>query len=739
MVQTLASFPSNITCLTTCVQGLERWAIAVVSIEDSTKLLFVRVDGALELEIALPMVTGSLGDPDLGMILNLTTITLNSNALFLLCGTSNGYMVMAEVDTVSSRCLSFTYDQIGLSTAHIRKDEYPGSKNLFYGNCDSKLYAITISHFRIKGSGDRIDRPKRTIHRIYLTDARNSNYTQPDLNSIAKFLPNNLGGIDDSIFITAGSLLIMAGLSLQPKPVPRRIPIGGTPSRLLYSRNFNLLVVAANVKGKNRQEKERSTEKGSGQERSTLLFIDPETGEDVSRPFDMKTNDTVEYITGLGMANDKIFRLTDWTLVKNGKTWNFIILCTSSGRLVLVSAEREERAPPSHTDNMQTRLPRLRYWMRHVFKTGKPIYCVTSFSEGLIYCSGTTLHCDILDLEARKFKPLTEYQLPSPAINVVYEEGGGVYVLTSSHSLEILKLVTSPDGGKVFVRTHGDQVTRTPLHHRILEPSSLDDKSTTLLEPAVHMITDREASVTGLWAISNTKADTLETLFEAQLPYSILKLRYGKCRPLWDSSWTSHAINDISNLPKSAKYPEVLGISLNGSLSHFTILDHDAWKFMRFLVNLALQSPEYCESLTAMQNPKRHMFEEPVQPKQDASKLEPIPAPHIMMHVDGDILQQCLERQLLEDILQIEATTENAAKIHGSFRALLYTLLRGNAKRPALAVDLKQNPSVRDSSIGGSNGVGDHSSAPGNTDPETMEQMVYQAYKILQHFLRPIL
>ena len=747
MVQTLAKSSSDITCLGTYVQGTEPWVIAVASAQESTKLLFVRIDGSFKLELALPMGTGSSRERDLGTILNFTTMSLNCDIVLLLCGTSNGYVVRAEIEIEMTvlRCVSFTYDRIGLSTAHIRKDEYPGSQTLFFGNCDSKLYAFTINTFRIKGSGDRIKHTKRTIHRIYLTDAHNSNYTQPDVNSIAKFLPNSLGGIDDTVLITAGSLIIVAGLSLQPKPVPRRIPIGGTPSRLLYSHNFELLVVAANVKETPNPEKD--SEKRSTHEKSTLLFIDPETGEDVSRPFDTKTNNTVEFITGLGMANDKIFRLTDWTLVKDGKTWNFIILCTSSGRLILVSAEREGRILPSDTEE-HPRLPRLRYWMRHVFKCGNPIYCVTSFSEGLIYCSGTTLHCDVLDLEARKFKSLTEYQLPSPAINVVYEEGGCVYVLTSSHSLEILKLVTSPDGSKMFVRTHGDQVTRDPLHHRILKASSpgenhLPEGSPSLVETRLHLVSDREASVAGLWAISNTKADTLETLFEAQLPYSILKLRYGKCRPIWDPSWASYGTNNVSTiteiLPNSAKYPEVIGLSLNGSLSHFTIIDHNSWKFLRFLVNVALQSPSFCESLSAMRNPRRRIFEEPVKPKQDVSKLEPFPAPHIMMHVDGDILNQCLERQLLEDILQIEATTEDAAKIHGMFRTFLNGLLGGKSKRPSHAANLKQPLWDADVLAKASNASGDSSFETGNTESETMEQLVYQAYNVLQLFLRPVL
>ena len=746
MVQTLAKISSEITCLAAYIQGTEPWVIAVVSTEEFTKLLFVRTDGSLEREVALPIATSSLVKPDLGTILNFTPIPLSSDAVLLLCGTSNGYVVMAEVEIASLRCVSFTYDRIGLSTAHVRKDEYPGSQNLVFGNCDSKLYAFTIKTFRIKSSGNRVEIPKRTLHRIYLTDARNSNYTQPDVNSIAKFLPNNLGGIDDTILMTAGSLLIVAGLSLQPKPVPRRIPIGCTPSRLLYSHNFELLVVAANVKEKSTNEK--STEKKHSHERSTLLFIDPETGEDVSRPFDTKTNDTVEFITGLGMTNDKIFRLTEWTLVKDGKTWNFIILCTSSGRLVLVSAEREERAPPSDTEEEHPKLPRLRYWMRHVFKSGKPIYCVTSFPEGLLYCSGTTLHCDVLDLEARKFKSLTEYQLPSPAINVVYEEGGCVYVLTSSHSLEILKLVTSPDGGKAFVRTHGDQVTRDPLHHRILEFSSpernrIPQGNNSSVETPLHLVSDREASVTGLWAISNTKADTLETLFEAQLPYSILKFRYGKCRPIWDPTWAYYGTSNRSITtempPNTAKYPEVLGLSLNGSLSHFTVIDHNAWKFLRFLVNVALQSPKYCESLSAMQNPKRHVFEEPIKPKQDISKLEPFPAPHIMMHVDGDILKQCLERQLLEDILQIEATTEDAAKIQKVFRTLLNSLLGEKPKKPVPSPNLKQIPTPEGTLAEGSNEVYESSSISGNIVGRTMEQLVFQAYNILHIFLRPVL
>jgi hypothetical protein len=514
-------------------------------------------------------------------------------------------------------------------------------------------------------SGTDYPRRQRTINRIWLTEVTNPSRQQPKISSVARLPIDVSARLYDGILLVNGSQLLVAGLSRQEKPVPRHIPIKGTPSRLLYSQSLDALIVGATVNGK-----------------STLLFIDPETGNDISRPFDKKKNFALPWVAGLGNQNERIFRLLEWSYVKDGKTWYFIIVCTSTGRFIMISTEKEDPAQSNLEENpdseqrlpgLKTR-PKIRYWTQYKWKCENPIYSAIGFADGIFYCSGKMLRCETLDLAEKKFKPLAQYELPSTAINLTYEKGK-IYALTTTHSLEILELVNlGPRDGNLskFVRTHGDQLTRTSLHNRLIGRSS---------EHPLQLVSDRECSVVGLWATHNTRADTLEEVFAAELPYSILRFRAGNCRPVWDPSWVSGFSN--------TNYPELIGLSMDGSLCHFTVLGFAAWSFLRFVINLASQSPKVCE----------FTYNE-----HDIEKLEPRTEPKLMMHVDGDILKRCLENRCLEELLHLQSNTEDESKIQAKFRELLEAV---------------------------------HPGEVGNDSP--VESLVECAYTDLKFLLRPVL
>jgi hypothetical protein len=141
-------------------------------------------------------------------------------------------------------------------------------------------------------------------------------------------------------------------------------------------------------------------------------------------------------------------------------------------------------------------------------------------------------------------------------------------------------------------------------------------------------------------------------------------------------------------VPNGASYPETLGLSIDGSLFNFTLLDFAAWKFLRFLINLAKQSPKVCEFTYTY----------------DAFSLEPVLEPKIMMHIDGNILRRCLEDGSLEELLCIGHDKEEAVATQAKFVELLHGLHRGRLGKNA-----------------------------------ALEVYVEQAYKDLEFFLRPVL
>jgi hypothetical protein len=400
--------------------------------------------------------------------------------------------------------------------------------------------------------------------------------------------------------------------------------------------------------------------------KTVLLFIDPNTGENLSAPSEQKTKAPIDYISGLGKTGgEKIYHLLEWSFTKNHKTWSFIIVATSSGRLLVVSVQPESRRQSEvvtlNGTEAELRGRKIQFWTKYMFKRPDPIYSVTGFSDGLLWCSGTKLLCETLDLKEKKFKRVAEYELPSPATTISYDNGL-IYALTNCHSLEILQLTLDGEGGGNINRTHGDQITRDTLHHVYIHRA---------VGRPIHLISDKHCSVVGLWATQDTKADALETVFEAELPHSILKFRPGRCRPAWDPCWTPSGtdsrpsptakVTGLKIIPNSANRSELLGLSIDGSLSQFTTLDITEWKFLRFLINLAIRSPKVCEFTY----------------KDDSVPLEPLATPKLMMRVDGDILKRCLMQKSLAELLRLGQNTEESAQIFTKFYELLQELHGG--------------------------------------------------------------
>lgn len=640
-VRTLRKCSLPVTSLAICTINQIPCVVIAEWEDDSIRLTFQPFHGEQPRTVKIPATNGG-NNVRLEAFVSISVSSNTPGFLVLVCGTRNGLAVSFSLNEHDLGIVSFWCDRLGATPVNIKRDGTVGCGEPLFMTCDSKLYTLKIPVMQDSRLNGEISRDRRAINQVWLTDAMNPSLQQPGVNSIARLLPNISDDTNYDILLVSGSQLLLASLSTQPKAVPRHLPIRGTPTRLLYSRTLRALLVAASVDG-----------------RCTLLFIDPETGADLSKPVDKK-GVPVQFVSGLGDFNERVFRLLEWSYMKDGKTWYFIVVSTNTGRLLIISTEKEaikssgmrmETGPMDESDGKisggSMMPPMIRHWTRYKFKCAKPVYSVAGFADGLFYCSGNTLYCDILNLAEKKFQTVAQYELPSPALDLIHEDGK-IYAITTAHSLEVLELVKEDGGASKIVHTHGDQVTRNALHHRVLGNSP---------EKLLSLISDKSCSVVGLWATHKTRADTLEPVFEAQLPHSILRFRSGRCRPIWDPTWPTSGKNRITDpdlISNSAGYPEILGLSIDGSLYHFTILDFASWKFLRFLVNLARQSPKICEFTY----------------DQQTLPLEPVSEPKIMMHVDGDLLQR-VEENDLQELLRIGKETVEAANIQSMFRELL--------------------------------------------------------------------
>ncbi|KAL2061712.1 hypothetical protein VTL71DRAFT_7090 [Oculimacula yallundae] len=571
--------------------------------EGSVVLIFQYLDG-LRRDVVTPSVSCDIHSR-LDTITSIAFLPPLAGVFLLLCGTRRGTVIIFEISESTFSIVSSDFKRIGATPAIISRDEFAASGASFFVTCDSKAYLLTLE---AQGPSALTHTRSLKIDQIWLSDALKPGLHQPKINSIVRMRPPQTGSFSGSLLIISGSQLLVTGLSAHAKLVARHMAVGGTPTRLLYSHLLDVLVVATILDGK-----------------SSLLFIDPITGQDISQPLDEKTKEDVTFASGLGNTNERIFRLFEWLFTKDGKTWNFIIAATSTGRILIISVQERARPGPNSSEP-DTHTRRICYYTRHKFKSNDPVYSATGLSDGLLWGAGMKLSYDVLDLNDKKFKRVADYDLPSPAIDIIYEDGT-IYALTSCHSLEILKLVPLDSGGFRIIRTHGDQISRTSLHQLQLDNSP---------QLPIHLISDKFSSVVGLWPTHNTRADTLEPVFEAALPSSIVRFRYGRCRPIWDPTW-SESFN------RSTSYPvtkcEALGLSITGSLTHFAILEFKTWRLLRFLMDLANRSQKICEFTY----------------RDDPMPLDTMTEPKTMMHIDGDVLRIVLQRRGLEALLAQES------------------------------------------------------------------------------------
>ncbi|RBA13929.1 hypothetical protein FPRO05_02721 [Fusarium proliferatum] len=353
--------------------------------------------------------------------------------VILVLGTRSGHLVTILIPGDDIAHYSLSIEQIGISPTNV----FPASslfdgKQAFFTCCDNSLSIMTD----FSPTGSRF----KTKTRIWATDSNEPSMSSPPVHA-AFGLQGSLSGYERhmSLMLLSGTRVLLVDIWPHVGPVPRNIPLGGTPMRVIYSQTWKVLVVA-HLKD----------------DRPTLSFIDPESGANVATAAN-KDKQPSDYISGLGHLGDRIFGLYEWTYVKDGKHFPFIIVTTQHGRLMIVSVT----AVKPESDDCPTR--KLQFWTRYKKKGfAEPIYTVVGDDVGLLFCVGKVLHWEVLDLAEKKLKPMKQFRLDSPA-TTLRVEGTKVCVLTAQHSLQVIDLNVESESSDPSI-IHSDRVTRFTGH-----------------------------------------------------------------------------------------------------------------------------------------------------------------------------------------------------------------------------------------------------------------------------------
>lgn len=544
---------------------------------------------------------------------SLSIVHQDSSGVVLVLGTRCGHLVTVNISQNISDRISWRTESLGIAAATV----YPAAYNFNGGMgafacCDGRLMLMT--------NFDQTAGEFRKKHLIFATDTNDLSMPTPPIHSMYS-LGHSLTGYAGhmSLLLLSNSRILLADIWPHVGQIPRTLFLNGTPSRIIYSHTWKCLIVGI-----------------SRDDRPTLDFIDPETGVQIAKPRD-KDGNILKGISGLGHLGDKIMGLTEWTHVKDGRTFTFLLVCTRDGHLLVISvAETDEKVPDCGRRQ-------LKYWTRFRKVLEKPIYSIVGDDNGVAYCVGKTLHWDVLDLVERKLKLIKTYQLDSPATSLKIVNGK-ILAVTSGQSFQVFD--HRRPGTAEMALIHSDTVSRRGLH--VIDAG---DPEETEENWPITILSDDMQQVSGMWTPWDEPESEFHTVFKAHLASRIRKFVCARTRAPWIQASREKRYGIKAS---SAGNGEVLGISLDGSTHHLTLLSLATWRLLRFLENCVYKN----EDLYDLTFPSRMNLIA----AEDGEWITDPDEYRDTMHVNGDFLQLCLEKRNLEEVIR---TDDDYDMFHG--------------------------------------------------------------------------
>lgn len=451
---------------------------------------------------------------------------------------------------------------------------------------------------------------------IWPTDFNDASMPSLPIHSLYRLHENLLKDEEQmSLLLLSGSRILLAEIWPDTDAVPRSIPVGGTPTRVIFSQTYQCLIVALLVDNK-----------------PTLAFVDPQSGKIISEVIDKDRNPS-DFASGLGQAGDRITSLKEWIYVKDGNTFPFILATTKSGCLLIISASMTE----IQTDEGVTK--RIEYWTRNRKRYPQPIYSIAADGDGIVFCVDTELHWEVLDLAEKKLKPMKSFQLGSPATSLQIMDGK-TYALTTTHSLLVIDHRSEASNNEMTL-LHTDRISRSTMH-------MIDVGAST--EPAgfwpIFMLSDLAGGIAGVWVPWGQRNREFTVVFEGVLPTAVRRFIRIQSHPLRQAAERGRRYGTIASSVDNA---ETFGVSVSGSLYHFTLLSLELWQFIYLIQTLAQQNTDiYPLTEPRMESP----------PGTEVARAESVPdslpdiRPHPnRMHIHGELVRRCLTQRQLESIV----------------------------------------------------------------------------------------
>lgn len=567
-------------------------------------------------------------------------------------------------------------EKLGLTATHVAFVEDANLKKAVLAVCDGRL--SLMSNFDVRRA------TFRSMHMVWPEDASDTSKGSPFVSAVSvlrKSLPGHQS--KTQLTLTAKTRILLAELHPQPRPAHRSLPVLGTPLKVIYSHMLDCLIVALKTLD----------------DKPTLQFLDPDTGEDLSFPTD-KYNEPVEFVSGLGKTGDHILGLDEWQYERHGDKWLFLLVSTKGGRLLVLSTVPVAK-------DQDGRRQKIRYWTRYKRSTAvEAIYSVVGWNNNVFYCMGSTLYWDQLDVEDRRLRTQGTFELASFATSLRIVNGR-IIALTDRDSVEIISMM-GENAGEMTLH-HADSESRSAAHMIEIGDGAADGSGSSAV-----LLSNRSCGVAGLFVPWQQPGRDCEVIFEAELPASVRKLARGRTRPIWQQ-----ARRDVRYglLPSTLDGAEILGMCIDGSLQHFTLLSIPIWRILRLIQNLAFTTPTLYPFLYEEAGAD---FDE--EPEVDKS---------YGMQIDGDMLQRCLNKRALEELFASTPRTKRMFELLEELDNGRWTAeIRKSCRSQEAEADVEDREDVDDT---------DGGEDRRRRQKEKKSGYLALLYDILEYYLAPVL
>lgn len=461
------------------------------------------------------------------------------------------------------------------------------------------------------------------------------------------------------LFTISGSSIAISQLDSEIEAVPRQLRLKDTPYKLMYYDRMKMMIVAA-TRVREKPGKKRHG-KGFRSIRSVIQLIrlddsvankemeieDPTTG--VPKAGLMESLVAAEYVL---LSRERVYAMLEWRITNEGKQHAFVVVGAgttgsngdSSGRLIFCRYDNDPRGKSS-------------FHMTKAIDHKSPVFAIALYDERrLLYTCGKMIHMIEFDLYhlrynepqycrltegplmTTRWKELIQLELPSAGIQITVDRER-IFVATAQDSVYGLDFDLSADNPYTLRVFMSDGQTRDCLNHITIPlPSSLDRSAQQEASTAnstlntLVLVSDKSCSLAGLLVPTTTTIkNAAPTIFNAQLPRSITRLRRGDVRPRWRREYPTsfHPSASPTLLPTGILADDILGTASDGSLLAFSVLSPAAFTLLSFLEKLI----------------RAHGAAPPYRPSRDRARplrLKDLKIPARLkpedMHVDGDLL-----------------------------------------------------------------------------------------------------